>query len=199
MTLPRLAVLDVETSGLAASRHRILQAAVVQVSESAEVGAWSSYVRLRWPWQRVGPRHVHGIRRAALRGAPSLTEALDELAAQVDGALLTAHNAAFDTEFIRAASRHATPDAQRVLRHATDAALCTLELSRATDPERRRSHRLGDLCEYYGVALDQPHDALHDARATAAIVPKLLADLGIDSRAQLDPFIVGPSASDDSA
>ncbi len=167
----------------------------MHIAEATETGAWSSYVRLRWPWQRLGPRHVHGIRRATLRGAPSMAEALEQLAAQLDGALVTAHNAAFDIEFIRAASRFAPPDAQRTLLRATDAALCTLELSRATDPERIRSHRLGDLCEYYGVTLDQPHDALHDARATAAIVPKLFADLGIESMAQLEPFIVRAQSS----
>ena len=37
-------------------------------------------------------------------------------------------------------------------------------------------HRLGDVCERYGISNDRPHDALHDARATAAALTHLLAE-----------------------
>ena len=56
------------------------------------------------------------------------------------------------------------------------------------DPDRERSHRLGDLCEYYGVALDNPHNALADAAATAAILPHLLTALDIHEVDGLEPF-----------
>ena len=170
--LPRFAVVDIETSGLSTRRHRILQIAVVEVAGGAVTAEWSTLVRLRWPWQRVGPRRVHGISRRSLRGAPDLTSALAGLATRLDGAVFVAHNAAFDWAFIeRAAARTATvlPGSAR---------LCTLRLSRRLDPDRQRSHRLADLCERYGVVNDRPHDALADARATAAVLPHLLAAHG---------------------
>jgi DNA polymerase III epsilon subunit-like protein len=47
------------------------------------------------------------------------------------------------------------------------------------------SHRLTDLCERYGVALDRPHDALADAEATAAVLPHLLLAHGVHDADQL--------------
>ena len=193
MTIPQLAVLDLETSGLRAARHRILQAATVTIDVDGErLDEWSSYVRLRWPLQRVGPRRIHGIRRSTLRGAPRLSDALAALADVLDGSLVTAHHASFDIEFLRVAARHADPDVRARLLAATEQSLCTLEMSRATDPDRTRSHRLGDLCRHYDITIDRPHDARDDVRATAALVPILMEQLGIDSFDQLEPFLVRP-------
>ncbi len=167
--LPRFAVVDIETSGLSLRRHRILQIAVVTLDGGMVVDEWSSLVRLRWPWQRVGPRRVHGITRRSLRSAPRLDEVLSQLARRLDGAVFTAHNVAFDWAFVERAARRcgvALPTPSR---------LCTLRLSRRLDPDRQQSHRLSDLCERYGVVNDRPHDALFDARATAAVLPGLLA------------------------
>lgn len=178
--LPRFAVVDIETSGLSLRRHRILQVAVVTVEHGRIVDEWSTLVRLRWPWQRVGPRRVHGIDRRSLRGAPSLREVLDELGGRLAGTVFVAHNAAFDWAFIqRAAGRSgaAVAPASR---------LCTLQMSRRLDPTREMKHRLGDLCDRYGITNDRPHDALFDARATAMVLPHLLAAHGVTDSAGLD-------------
>lgn len=183
----RFGVVDLETSGLKIDRHRILQLGLVVVERAPAgelqlVDQWTTLARLRWPWQRVGPRHVHGIRRRDLRGAPQLVDALGELGKRLDGAIFTAHNAAFDGGFLeRAAHRDG-------VRLDLGPRLCTLRMSRRLDPERQRSHRLGDLCERYGVALDRPHDAISDAHATAAVLEHLLREHGIDSAEQLEPF-----------
>jgi DNA polymerase III epsilon subunit-like protein len=66
-------------------------------------------------------------------------------------------------------------------------------MSRRLDPERQLSHRLADVAERYGVALDRPHDALADAAATAAILPHLLDAHRITEPEQLEPFYVSPA------
>ena len=189
MALPRFAVVDLETSGLNSRRHRILQLGMVVVeADGSVVDQWSSLVKLRWPLQRVGPTRIHGITRRTLRGAPTLDDALDELGRRMVGAIFTAHNAKFDSDFLlRAARRRPISDP---LRLGLQPGLCTLRMSRRLDPERQLSHRLGDVCERYGVALERPHDALGDAAATAAILPHLIAAHGIADVAQLDPFYV---------
>ena len=56
-------------------------------------------------------------------------------------------------------------------------------MSRRLDPERARSHALGDLCVRYGVSLDRPHDALHDAQVFergVALIPVFVAWQAID-------------------
>ena len=189
VALPRFAVVDLETSGLNTRRHRILQLGMVVVDADGTVAdQWSSLVKLRWPLQRVGPTNIHGITRSTLRGAPSLDEALDELGRRVNSAVFTAHNAAFDSEFLARAVRRRPADDS--LRLALEPRLCTLRMSRRLDPERKLSHRLADVCERYGVTLDRPHDALGDAAATAAVLPHLLAAHDLTDEAQLAPFYV---------
>lgn len=182
LVLPRFAVVDIETSGLSLRRHRILQVAVVSIEDGVIVDEWSSLVRLRWPWQRVGPRAVHGIDKRSLRTAPVRRDVMRELADRLDGSVFTAHNAAFDWSFIARAARRdrvALPPVQR---------LCTLRLSRRLDPERASSHRLDDLCRRYDVANTRPHHALYDARATAAVLPHLLAANQVAGAGDLDPL-----------
>ncbi len=180
--LPRFAVVDVETSGLSTRRHRLLQIAVVTVERGVVVDEWSTLIKLRWPLARVGPRRVHGITRATLRGAPRQRDALTELARRLDGAVFTAHNVRFDWAFIERAARRSRVSIPPTHR------LCTLRLSRSLDPERTLSHRLGDVCERYGISNDRPHDALHDARATAAALPFLLDGHGIAAADDLAPL-----------
>ena len=178
-SLPTFAVVDIETSGLSTRFHRVLQVAVVTVADGAIVDEWSSLIKLRWPLGRLGPRRVHGITRAMLRDAPPQREVFAELAQRVDGTVFTAHNVRFDWPFVERAARRAgvaiTPAHQ----------LCTLRLSRRLDPERQLSHRLGDVCERLGISNDRPHDALHDARATAEVLPHLLQAHRVRTGAEL--------------
>jgi DNA polymerase-3 subunit epsilon len=180
--LPRFSVVDIETSGLSTRRHRILQIAVVTVDDGVVVDEWSSLIKLRWPFQRVGPRRVHGIDRRMLRDAPSQREVLAALAAKLDGAVFTAHNVRFDWPFITKAAQHAK------IELAEPARLCTLRLSRQLDPDRQLSHRLGDVCTRYGITNERPHDALYDARATALVLPHLLEAHGVRASDDLLPL-----------
>jgi DNA polymerase III subunit epsilon len=167
--LPRFAVVDVETSGLRPRRDHVLQIGVVLIdAEGTVLDRWSTLVRLRHWWHRVGPKHVHGITRRILKTAPTATEAFTELARRLNGAVFAAHNAPFDAEFVERAARKA-----RVRLHIPKR-VCTLELSRRLDPERELTHGLADLCARFGVELNGHHDALADATATAAVLPHLL-------------------------
>lgn len=189
MGLPRFSVVDLETSGLSSRRHRILQIGLVTVDpDGTIIDQWSTMVRLAWPWSRVGPRRVHGITRRALRDAPSARHALRELSRRLDGGVFTAHNADFDADFLeRAARRHGVP-------LHLDQRLCTLRLSRRLDPDRRLPHGLVDVCARYEVPIERPHDALCDARATAGVLPHLLAAHGVVDAADLDALYSRPVA-----
>ncbi len=167
------AVIDVETTGLRPDRHRVLQVAVVGTDGSGAVlDEWVTLVRPPWGrLSRLGPRHVHGLRGASFRGAPRPVPVAAEVARRLDGRVVVAHNLAFDWAFVA-----------RLLRHAGVAApavrgLCTLELSRALDTGHVMRHGLAALCERYDVPAGRPHDALDDARATAAVLPHLLDQL----------------------
>jgi DNA polymerase-3 subunit epsilon len=177
----RFAVVDVETSGLSLRRDRLLQVGVVVVDERGGIlERWASLVRPRRRLLfRVGPTRLHGIRRGALRHAPPLRSVLDELARRLDGAVFVAHNARFDLGFLEKAAEEAG------VRLPITTTLCTLRLSRELDPGRLLSHRLGAICERHGIELVRPHDALADADATAAVLPRLLAAHGFSSSGDL--------------
>ncbi len=177
----RFAVVDLETSGLEATKDQILQIAVVTADcTGAVTDEWCTYVKPpRWPFASVGPREVHGISRRMLREAPNTATALAALAERLDGAVFVAHNVDFDLGFVRhhaAAHGVAVPEVPVV---------CTLTLSRSLDPAAKQSHRLSDVCRRYGVELERAHDALADARAAAALLPHLIAAVGIDDAAEL--------------
>ena len=173
-------VLDLETSGLDARSDRILQIAAVDLTLSEQAGIvsavptgeWSTLVRLPRPWTRVGASEVHGLNRRTLRRGIPLREAVAELDRRLEGRTAVAHNLDFDWAFLRTAREHEGLPAS----HAPTA--CTLRISRSLDPDRRRSHRLGDLCREHDIPLVNAHDALADARATAALLPILLNRAG---------------------
>lgn len=187
--LPRFAVVDVETSGLRPRRDRVLQIGLVALEIDSEGGAdvvdrWSTLVRLRWPWSRVGPTAIHGLSRGVLRSAPRAAEAFAEFARRIDGAVFTAHNARFDAAFLRRLARRAGVPLD------LDHPLCTLDLSRRLDPDRELTHGLADVCSRYGVALTNHHDALADAEATAAVLPHLLRAHRVTDPTDLEPLLL---------
>ncbi len=181
----RFAVVDLETSGLSIEHNRLLQIGLVQVDASGHVhDSWSTFVRPRWwPIARVGPTDIHGIRIRDLRGAPRLGAVLQEFNERVAGCVIVAHNLDFDWGFLKISagrSGNALPVGGR---------LCTLKMSRSLDPTRARSHRLSELCTYYGVEHAQPHHALSDAMATANVLPRLLQQANVTTTAQLERFV----------
>jgi len=172
----RFAIIDVETGGLDGLSDPIFQVAVIcgDLTENdlalQQLSSWSSMVRLRRPWDPIGAQHIHHIPRRKLLFAPNVARVLTRLFTTIESREIVAHNLAFDWKFIStAAQRHN-------LQLPTGRHLCTLQLSRQLDPDRRRSHRLTDICERYGIKIAQAHDAHHDAMATAQILPLLLRD-----------------------
>ncbi|MEY3618542.1 MAG: hypothetical protein RL726_1240 [Actinomycetota bacterium] len=179
------AVVDLETTGLRPS-DTILQMAVIVTDPSGRTTRnWSTHVRPPHVLTAdLGPRHIHGIGRRHVLFAPGLRRAMSTLAELTARRIVVAHNAPFDTRFLRTAADRVGITLDWI------GVLCTLDLSRRLDPQRQRNHRLGSLCEDYGIRLDQAHDALHDARATAELLPHLLRGHAIESIAQTSDYFV---------
>jgi DNA polymerase-3 subunit epsilon len=184
----RLAMIDVETSGLRPDRDRLLQIGLVRLTAAGvETDRWQTL--LKAPWLPLRGRRIHGLSRRALRGAPRFDSVMPELVAALDGHILCAHNIDFDWPFLRRALRRDGYEAPDALR------LCTLRLSRSLDPERTRSHRLPDVCQRYGVPLERAHDAGADAIATASVLAPLLAEAGIVDVDGLRPHLEGTTTT----
>ena len=180
------AIVDIETTGLRVAQDEILQIAVVlQDWNSEPIRSWSTYVRpSRWLSRDLGPHHVHGISRRHLVFGSTPAKAMKKFADMTAGRIVVAHNAEFDTSFLRAAA------AQHDIDLRWQGVACTLKMSRKLDLQRQQTHKLATLCERYGVDLIHAHDALHDATATAQLLPHLLRGNGVSDAAGIQPFLL---------
>lgn len=90
-------------------------------------------------------------------------------------ARVLAHNAEFDCRFTTAWFKRN----KQFLSAGTFEPLCTLNLARwltQLSPKPPENHKLGTLCEWFGVDLTGAHDALSDVRATVKLA-QCLRDL----------------------
>jgi DNA polymerase-3 subunit epsilon len=121
-----------------------------------------------------------GINAALVHGKPRFESVVPELRTLCEGAVLVAHNAAFDANFLANAFRRAGApwDGERV---------CTLRLAGRLVPGLP-SYRLDSLCAFLGFTFVQRHRAGPDADATLRVLQHLLEIAlrkGIDSLAGL--------------
>ena len=114
-----------------------------------------------------------GITEAMLAPAPPIEAVLPACWSSCTGAVLVAHNAPYDTGFLKAAcARHGYPWPQpRVL---DTAALARRALIRDEVP----NHKLATLARHFRTATQPIHRALDDARATVDVLHGLIARLG---------------------
>jgi DNA polymerase III subunit epsilon len=154
MLLPRLAIVDLETTGADPHNDRITEVAVLVTEGDQLVTQWSSLVNPGMPIpQRI--QAFTGITDAMVADAPSFEEIAEQVRAHLVDAVFVAHNARFDYGFLRASfERHgANWDAP---------VMCTVKFSRALDPEFPR-HGLDAIIARAGYSIDSRHRAMDDA------------------------------------
>lgn len=166
-------VFDIETTGLRASADAITEIGAVKVSGGKVVDEFNTFVN---PQRPIPPNIVQltGVTDDMVAEAPTEDKAVADFLTFAEGCVLVAHNANFDTSFIKAAaSRSDIP--------FTNAYIDTLELARTLIKDVK-NHKLNTLTKYFNVKLENHHRACDDAAATAQIFIKLasmLADRGV--------------------
>ena len=172
---------DFETTGLLSKQDRVIEIGVVRTSPSGQVIA--EFGSLVNPNRDVGPTWLHGINAGMLAKAPSFEEIAGHIAEIMNGGILVAHNAKFDTRFLNA-------ELQRSKRSFDSLdALCTLEMMYAAYP--RSGRKLLDCCDTTGVEIRNAHSALDDARMASDLLHHLLTKIDIDgfiSPVWIDPL-----------
>ena len=188
MSMMRFAVVDTETTGLSSDNDRLLQIGVVVVRADGQVeNQFATHIKRRFLKPgHLGAHFVHGITRSDLRNGIPISEAILAMQEMIEGCVFTAHNAQFDLGFLRAEAKRANVSL------IINAPICTLKMSRSLDPKLTMSHKLSEIAKRYGVVNARAHDALADAQVTAAVLPRLLGELGITTVEQLSPFVVTP-------
>lgn len=159
------AVVDVETTGLDATSHRVIEIAVALVDVTGAVEReWSSLVRVKGD---TGPVHIHGLTTAHLAQSPSFRQILPTLCELLDGRILVAHNAEFDWGFLSheaARAGGALPVQER---------LCTVHLARRLNTDAT-NYKLSTLAAHWKIDPGTAHRAEDDVRTLVNVLGRCL-------------------------
>ena len=161
-------VFDLETTGLSANKDKITEIGAVKLENGKITDRFSTFVN---PERPIPPKIVEltSITDEMVADAPKIEEILPKFLEFCKDCVLVAHNAQFDTGFVR--------------RNAEDCGLDynfphldTVMLARGLYPELG-NHRLSTLNKHLKVPLLHHHRAVDDAQATAEIFIRMLDEL----------------------
>ena len=176
---------DLETTGLSSRNDKIIEIGAVLMQNGQELDRFQTFVD---PEQKLAKEttELTGITDSMLRGAPKLEEAFPKFLEFVGDRVLVAHNADFDTGFIRAACEK--------LGHAYNfTSADTLVLSQNLMPHLNR-FKLDVVADALSLPEFNHHRAADDAVTCGLIMAKLmekLQDMDIHTLQQVNPAMEG--------
>ncbi|MGA9610896.1 MAG: exonuclease domain-containing protein, partial [Mycobacterium sp.] len=162
-------VVDLETTGgRMTARDGLVADAITEIGAVKVRGGvvLGEFATLVDPQRSIPPQIVQltGITTAMVCDAPTIAAVLPMFLEFARGAVLVAHNAQFDTGFLRAAAD------QCGISWSRPQVLCTVQLARRVlSREEAPSVRLAALARLFAIASEPTHRALDDARATVEV------------------------------
>ena len=175
-------VFDIETTGFHPSKNKIIEIGAVKVINGEITDRFSEFINPRVPIPFTIER-LTGINDAMVCDAPGVEEILPKFLSFCEGCVLVAHNASFDTSFIRY-------NAEQLGIEFPPTYVDTVGLARFLLPHLGR-FKLDTVAKELHVSLENHHRAVDDAGATAEIFVKfieMLKDRGIYDLAKLNQF-----------
>ncbi len=157
-------VFDVETTGLSAERDTIIEIGAVKIKDRKITDSFGTFVN---PCRPIPENitNLTGIDDTMVASAPTIDTALKNFYEFIGDADLVAHNAKFDTSFIKNAAMRSSMDYHF-------ACIDTLELARGLIKEIK-NYKLDTLTKYFDISLKNHHRATDDAAATGEVFLKL--------------------------
>ncbi|MGB5438039.1 MAG: exonuclease domain-containing protein, partial [Gammaproteobacteria bacterium] len=150
----KMVLLDCETTGGNATRHRIIEIGLLLVEDGELIETWQSFVDPETTLPEM-IQQLTGISPLMLRGAPRFAEIADKLLTCLEGRTLVAHNARFDYGFLKNEFRRAG-----IAYKARP--LCSVKFSRSLFPQFKR-HGLSQIIQRFQLPIENRHRALDDA------------------------------------
>lgn len=162
-------IVDVETTGLdPATGHRVCEIALLRVQGSHEVARFESLVHPQRP-MTASAMAVNGITDVMLAGAPPFSALLPRIQPLLRDAVLVAHNAPFDVNFLR--HEYALAGQHFPLPAVVD----TLALAQAR--YRFAHNSLEAIATALGLSSTVRHRAMADVLTTRHVLARFIADM----------------------
>ena len=160
-------VFDLEITGLSSKSDRITEIGAVKLKNREIIEEFGTFVNPEVPIPSQ-ITEITGITDEMVENAPSEKDALKEFMKFAGNAVLVAHNAGFDTSFIREC-------AQRCGIEYKFSYVDTVGICRAALP-RLKNHKLDTVAKEYKLGDFNHHRAVDDAKMLAKIYQCLLKD-----------------------
>ncbi|MDA0635426.1 DEDD exonuclease domain-containing protein [Nonomuraea sp. MCN248] len=183
-------VFDLETTGGSPADDKITEIGAVKVRAGEVLGEFSTLVD---PGGPIPPfiSVLTGITDAMVMAAPRVEAVLPSFLEFIRGATLVAHNAGFDTRFLKAAcASHGYPPPANPVVDTVD--LARRVLTRDETP----NSKLSTLARFFRAATEPCHRALQDARATVDVLHGLIERAGsfqVHTLEELKSFVRAPT------
>lgn len=163
-------VFDLETTGLSVNYNEIIEIGAVKVKDGMIIDSFSSFVK---PRKQISDfiTELTSITNEMVSKAPYLEEIFGDFLKFIDGTVLVAQNADFDTGFLYQTMRNQKIDVKRY------PCIDTLDLARTMYPEGLKNYKLETIAKFLKVEIEQQHRAIHDARTTTNVFNRMLTDL----------------------
>ncbi|MGL5647160.1 MAG: PolC-type DNA polymerase III [Clostridium sp.] len=154
-------IFDLETTGFSPKNDKIIEIGAVKIKNGKIIDRFSEFV---YPERNIPYKitELTGITDTMVEGAKTIEEILPDFLEFCKGNVLVAHNAAFDTSFIKHNCR-----LQNLKYDFT--VLDTVPLSRFLYPELKKV-KLNIVAKHLGISLENHHRAVDDAKATCDIL-----------------------------
>lgn len=186
------AVFDTETTGFSPdSGDEIIEISIVRME--ADGTRLAEFSTLLNPGRDVGPTHIHRVTDDMVADAPTFNDVKGHVCDLLHNAVVVAHNAQFDRQFLAHALSRSGVAVDRM------PMLCTVKLTDELLLDRVENRKLATLAETFELGLDGAHAAYVDTRATASLLAGYLHiaqargidDLAAFQRSFIDGF--GPA------
>lgn len=178
-------VLDTETTGIGAAKHRIVELSAIKLGPGFEPE--SCFTTLINPCKVIPPSAsaVHHISDDMVASAPTFPEIADCFKSYISDCNIVGHNVKFDLEFLYAAGM----DLPQKVKYYD-----TMEIAKNVLTSQRRhmvydkdvggmveldeydveNYQLTTLCDYYHIYRNDAHRSLSDCLATAKVLKELV-------------------------
>lgn len=161
-------VLDLETTGLSTSRHKITEIAAIRTQNGKVVDKFESLVN---PETHIPSfiTKLTGINDSMVKDAPIIDEVLPKFMKFLNKDIMVAHNATFDYNFLQ--HNLWQLNQQDIINDK----LCTAKLARRV--LQLPSVRLEALREHFNIEKDGSHRAMNDVLATKQVFDNIIQKL----------------------